>query len=134
MKKIELYEPFLAKDHQGLANLTDEQKATYSALFSYLKANSVHWIAQRYNLGNHPEMFVKNPKITELFNGDSHNLPLYLIDDKLVSKGTYLSLHELKTLYDLNAEDIEIIYKNAKKIITEWNDHSSDRLQDCSCV
>ena len=73
----------------------------------------------RYNLGNHPEMFAKNPKIAELFNGDSHNLPLYLIDDKLVSKGTYLSLHELKTLYDLNAEDIEIIFKNAKKIITE---------------
>ncbi|WP_027119590.1 arsenic metallochaperone ArsD family protein [[Mycoplasma] testudinis] len=130
---VSLYEPMLARTNAGVTALEENQKAIYFALFAFLKENSQKWSATRFNLGNNPEEFEKNSVIANLFK-EPTNLPVFLIDNKIVHKGSYLSLHDLRELLNLSTSDIEIIFKNAKKLIAEWNDKTMDFLQDCACV
>lgn len=80
--KIEIYDP-------PMCCSVDPEHIRFAADVLWLKQNGIE--VERYELSHQVEAFMRSPVVSMALFQDEHCLPLILVDNNIVSKGTYVS-------------------------------------------
>jgi sulfur carrier protein ThiS len=96
MKTIQVYDPPMCCSTGLCGTEIDPALVSFAALLTQLGQKGVK--VERYNMGQQPMAFVKNPTVKALLDKESTQaLPLILLDGEVYLKGRYLSDEERVT-------------------------------------
>lgn len=100
MKKMLIYEPAMCCS-SGLCGVSvDPELLRISTVISSLKKNGIEII--RFNLSHAPQEFVKNQMVNKMISAEGVAvLPITILDDEIVKKGSYPTNDELIRLLDI---------------------------------
>jgi hypothetical protein len=88
MTKLVVYDPPMCCSTGICGPAVDPILPRIAADLDWLKRQGV-WV-ERYNLAQQPQAFVSNPTVTAALREYGNDcLPLILVDDRVVSRGTY---------------------------------------------
>ena len=94
MPSISVFEPPGCCSSGVCGPEVEESMAEFSAALAWAEKQGVE--VARYNLGYQPGAFVENMAVRDAIESDGMEcLPLVMADDKIISKGVYLSKREL---------------------------------------
>lgn len=102
MKKMSIYEPAMCCD-TGLCGVSvDPELLRISTALNALKKNGV--AVNRFNLSSAPMAFVNNKTINVFINEKGvEELPVVMVDEKIVMTGRYPTNEELVSLLEVPA-------------------------------
>lgn len=102
MKKMSIYEPAMCCD-TGLCGVSvNPELLRISTVLNALKKNGV--AVNRFNLSSAPMAFVNNKTINIFINEKGvEELPVVMVDEKIVMTGRYPTNEELVTLLEVPA-------------------------------
>lgn len=104
MKKIEVYDPPMCCSTGICGPSVDEKLVRFVADLDWLKSQGV--IVERYNLSQQPGEFVKSTLVKTTLEKDGNDcLPMIVVGDAVVSKGSYPTRPELAKLIGLSTPD-----------------------------
>ncbi|MHB1314223.1 MAG: arsenite efflux transporter metallochaperone ArsD [Christensenellales bacterium] len=97
MKKMVIYEPAMCCP-TGLCGVgVDPELLRISTVLNFLKKNGV--AAERFNLSNAPQEFIKNTDVNRMINEKGINvLPVTVVDGRIVKTGKYPTNDEIVSL------------------------------------
>lgn len=107
MPSISVYEPPGCCSSGVCGPEVEESMAEFAAALTWAEKNGVE--VARYNLGYQPAAFADNMDVRNAIDSDGMEcLPLVMADDKIISKGVYLSKKELveKAGIDIDAPEL----------------------------
>lgn len=94
MPSISVYEPPGCCSSGACGPEVEESMAEFAAALVWVEKHGVE--VARYNLGYQPGAFAENTDVRDAIDSDGMDcLPLVMADDKIISKGVYLSKKEL---------------------------------------
>jgi len=94
MPSISVYEPPSSCSSGVCGPEVDDSISKFAAALDWAEKQGIQ--VERYNLGHHPGAFVQNTVVRATLDKDGMDcLPLIMADDKIISKGLYLSKKDL---------------------------------------
>ncbi len=94
MRSISVYEPPGCCSSGACGPEVEDSMAGFAAALKWAEKQGVE--VARYNLGSQPGAFVENTDVKNALDSDGMEcLPLVMADNKIISKGVYLSKKEL---------------------------------------
>lgn len=104
MTKLAVYDPPMCCSTGVCGPAVDPALPRLAADLDWLKRQGV--AVERYNLAQQPQAFASNPTVTAALREHGNDcLPLILVDDRVVSCGTYPERDELARLAGLAVVD-----------------------------
>jgi hypothetical protein len=94
--KLQVFDPAMCCSTGVCGPSVDPALAQFASDLDALQTAGV--VVERFNLGQEPAAFVGNSVVAAAIRGRSDALPLLLLDDTIVSEGTYPSRDELYRL------------------------------------
>lgn len=90
MSSIRVYEPPGCCSSGACGPEVEESMVNFSAALTWAEKQGVK--VERYNLGYQPAAFAENTEVRDAIDSDGMEcLPLVMVDDKIISKGVYLT-------------------------------------------
>jgi len=103
MTTVTVFDPPLCCTSGVCGPSVDPKLAQFAGDLEWLKAQGVN--VQRYNLAQEPERFVANSIVKDILTRSGEDdLPVILVDEKLVSQGQFPDRHELITMAGLETD------------------------------
>lgn len=103
MSKMKIYEPAMCCS-TGLCGVgVDPELLRISTVLNNL--NKIGVAVERYNLSNNPQAFIDNKEVNNFINTKGvDELPVIVVDDKIVIKGRYPSNEEISKIFGIEIE------------------------------
>jgi AhpD family alkylhydroperoxidase len=109
MKKIQIYDPAMCCSTGICGPSVDEKLVQFTADLDWIK--NLGFIIERYNLSQQPGDFVKSSLVKTTLEKDGIScLPIIIIDDIIVHKGSYPGHYELAALIDLSVPKKQALF------------------------
>lgn len=104
MSSIRVYEPPGCCSSGACGPEVEESMVNFSAALTWAEKQGV--TVERYNLGYQPAAFAENTDVRDAIESDGMEcLPLVMVDDKIISKGVYLTKKALAEKVGLEISD-----------------------------
>lgn len=104
MTKLAVYDPPMCCSTGVCGPAVDPVLPRLAADLDWLKRQGI--AVERYNLAQQPQAFASNPIVTAALREHGNDcLPLILVDDRVVSRGTYPGRAELARWLGLRLEE-----------------------------
>ena len=87
MSKIQVFDPPMCCSTGVCGPDVDPALVQFAGDLEWLRSNGVE--VERFNLGQEPAAFVKNPVVAQALRGRDDALPLLLLDGRIVAQGSY---------------------------------------------
>ena len=87
MSKIQVFDPPMCCSTGVCGPDVDPALVQFAGDLEWLRSTGVE--VERFNLGQEPAAFVKNPVVAEALRGRDDALPLLLLDGRIVAQGSY---------------------------------------------
>jgi hypothetical protein len=108
MRTLQVFDPAMCCSTGVCGPAIDETLVRFAADMKWLRNQGIK--AERFNLSQTPDAFVRNPVIQEALNKTGvAGLPLFLADQKLIHSGSYPDRKQLGSWFSL--ADIELLPK-----------------------
>ncbi len=101
MKSLQVYDPAMCCSTGVCGPSVDPKLVKLAGDLAYLKSRQIQ--VERFNLGHQPEAFMANPLILQEMGTEAENLPIFVVDGEIKSKGTYPSRQELASWFGIEA-------------------------------
>lgn len=103
MARVQVYDPPMCCPSGACGPNPDPELVRMARDLAWLKHHDVE--VERYNLAQEPKAFVDNPIVLAALNAeDTSCLPLVLVDDEIVARGSYPSRERLLELLGVTGE------------------------------
>lgn len=104
MKVIKIYEPSMCCSTGVCGPSVDTELLRITALMNQLNKNQKQM--ERYNLTDHPMVFVEDKVVNQLLNDKGTEvLPITVVEGKVLKTGTYPSNDEIEKILSVTLED-----------------------------
>ncbi|MCC5942590.1 MAG: arsenite efflux transporter metallochaperone ArsD [Balneolaceae bacterium] len=124
---LEVYDPVMCCSTGVCGPDVDDELADFANDVKWLKAQGVD--VNRFNLGQEPEAFKKNPAVLErLKKAGTEALPILLINGEIVSEGGYPDRSKLSAWLQLSPEKMNgvsnqaALLSNLEKAVSDGNE------------
>ena len=117
MKTLQVFDPAMCCSTGVCGPSVDQRLVKLAADIGFLKSRGV--AVERFNLGHQPEAFAANSLVLAEMGREAEHLPLFLVDGKLCSKGTYPDRAEMASWFGIEAEVSAIKPRVALKMATQ---------------
>lgn len=116
MKKIEIFDPAMCCPTGVCGPSIDPELSRIASVVFLLEKRGID--IQRYNLGNEPDVFVKNELINKLLIEKGVDaLPATLVEGKLMKEGVYPTTAELASWTEMDEKDLTVGKPSAKTLL-----------------
>lgn len=102
MKSLQIYDPAMCCSTGVCGPSVDPKLVKLAADVAFLKSKGVS--VERFNLGHQPEAFTANHLVLSEMGAEAENLPLFIVDGKVMAKATYPGRAELASWLGIEAE------------------------------
>ncbi|MDR3688018.1 MAG: arsenite efflux transporter metallochaperone ArsD [Fimbriimonas sp.] len=102
MKSLKIYDPAMCCSTGVCGPNVDEKLVNLAADVAFLKSHGI--AVERFNLGHQPGAFAANPEILAEMGAEAENLPVFVVDGRVRSKGVYPPRVEMAAWFGLEAE------------------------------
>lgn len=107
MSKLEIYDPAMCCPTGVCGPSVDPELARVASALFLLEGKG--FSIQRFNLGSDPNTFVTNSVINKLLNESGIDvLPISVLDDNVVKKGSYPTNEELAQWFKVDESQLEV--------------------------
>lgn len=102
MKTLQIFDPAMCCSTGVCGPSVDQRLVKLAADVAFLKSRGV--TVERFNLAHQPAEFMGNPDVMAEMGAEGENLPMFLVDGEVKSKGVYPSRQELAAWFGIEAE------------------------------
>ncbi len=108
--KLEVYDPPMCCSSGVCGSNVNPELVKFSADLDWLKKQNVQ--IERFSLSSNPAAFTQNESVKEALKNDGNKcLPMVLANGVIISKGSYPSRDELKSLLGIELDDTGVEVK-----------------------
>jgi len=105
MSKLKIYEPAMCCETGVCGVDADAVLITFTADIEWLKKQGV--LVERFNLAQEPAAFISDAKVKAEINEKGETcLPLLVLEDRIISRGSYPDRSQLTALTGLEASTL----------------------------
>lgn len=116
MKIIEIFDPAMCCPTGVCGPSIDPELARIASVVFLLEKKGID--IHRYNLGNEPDVFVKNELINRLLNDKGMDaLPATVVDGQLMKEGVYPTTAELASWTEMDEKELTVAKPSAKTLL-----------------
>ncbi len=118
MSKMEIYDPAMCCSTGVCGPSVNPELIRVAAVIENLKKKGIEVI--RHNLSSEPQTFLNNQAVNRELNGKGADiLPITVVDEKIVKRGSYPTNEEFADLLGVNVEEIKA--RSVKVKVTKCN-------------